>query len=86
LPTAIPRPLARGRRSPHHLPNRAGGRHLVLSGAAKLAPDITLRLDRAVAEVLEQPEVRKGFARDAAETQAMSPAGFIALVTAEIAK
>jgi tripartite-type tricarboxylate transporter receptor subunit TctC len=57
-----------------------------LSGPAGLPPDITLRLNQAVAKMLEHPEVRKRFERDAVETQAMSPAEFTAFVTAEIAK
>ena len=57
-----------------------------LSGPAGLPPDITLRLNQAVAKMLEHPEVRKRFERDAVETQAMSPAEFTAFVAAEIAK
>jgi tripartite-type tricarboxylate transporter receptor subunit TctC len=57
-----------------------------LSGPAGLPPDITLKLNQAVAAMLQHPEVRKRLERDAVETQVMSPAEFTAFVAREIEK
>ncbi len=57
-----------------------------LSGPAGLPNDITLRLNAAVARMLELPEVRKRLDRDAIETRAMSPEEFTAFVASEIDK
>jgi tripartite-type tricarboxylate transporter receptor subunit TctC len=57
-----------------------------LSGPAGLPNDITLRLNAAVARMLELPEVRKRLDRDAIETRAMSPEEFTAFVAGEIDK
>jgi tripartite-type tricarboxylate transporter receptor subunit TctC len=57
-----------------------------LSGPAGLAGDITLKLNRMVAAMLEHPEVRRRFERDAVETQTMSSAEFTAFVKREIEK
>ena len=57
-----------------------------LSAPAGLAGDITLKLNRMVAAMLEHPEVRRRFERDAVETQTMSAAEFTAFVQREIEK
>jgi tripartite-type tricarboxylate transporter receptor subunit TctC len=57
-----------------------------LSGPAGLPGDITLKLNRMVAAMLEHPEVRWRFQRDAVETQVMSPTEFTAFVAREIEK
>jgi tripartite-type tricarboxylate transporter receptor subunit TctC len=57
-----------------------------LSGPAGLPKDITDRLNAAVAQMLQQPEVRKRLDRDAIETQAMSSEEFTSFVASEIAK
>jgi tripartite-type tricarboxylate transporter receptor subunit TctC len=57
-----------------------------LSGPAGLPKDITERLNSAVAQMLQQPEVRKRLDRDAIETRAMSSEEFTAFVASEIAK
>ena len=57
-----------------------------LSGPAGLPKDITERFNAAVAEMLQQGEVRKRLERDAIETRAMSPEEFTAFVASEIEK
>jgi len=57
-----------------------------LSGPAGLPSDITLRLNAAVARMLELPEVKKRLDRDAIETRAMSPEEFTTFVASEIDK
>jgi len=57
-----------------------------LSGPAGLPGDITLRLNAAVAAMLQLPEVRKRLDRDAVETRAMSSEEFTQFVADEIAK
>jgi tripartite-type tricarboxylate transporter receptor subunit TctC len=57
-----------------------------LSGPAGLPSDITLRLNAAVAELLELPAVKARLARDAVETRAMSPQQFTDFVAREIDK
>jgi tripartite-type tricarboxylate transporter receptor subunit TctC len=57
-----------------------------LSGPAGLPRDITLRLNAAVAAMLQLPDVRKRLDRDAVETQTMSPDEFTRFVADEIAK
>ncbi len=57
-----------------------------LSGPAGLPNDITLRLNAAVARMLELPEVKKRLDRDAIETRAMSPEQFTTFVASEIDK
>ena len=57
-----------------------------LSGPAGLSGDITLKLNRMVAVMLEHPEVRRRFERDAVETQTMSSVEFTAFVQREIEK
>jgi tripartite-type tricarboxylate transporter receptor subunit TctC len=56
-----------------------------LSGPAGMPPDITRKLNAAVAQMIAQPEVRKRLDRDAIETKAMTPEEFTAFVAAEIA-
>ena len=57
-----------------------------LSGPAGLPPEITSRLNTAVAAMLAQPEVKKRLDRDAIETQVMSPEEFTRFVAGEIEK
>jgi tripartite-type tricarboxylate transporter receptor subunit TctC len=57
-----------------------------LSGPAGLPRDITLRLNAAVAAMLQLPDVRKRLDRDAVETLVMSPDEFTRFVADEIAK
>src|SRR5262245_3941617 len=57
-----------------------------LSGPAGLPNDITLRLNAAVAEMLELPAVKARLERDAVETRAMSPSEFTDFVAREIDK
>jgi tripartite-type tricarboxylate transporter receptor subunit TctC len=57
-----------------------------LSGPAGLPRDITLRLNAAVAAMLQLPDVRKRLDRDAVETQTMSSDEFTRFVADEIAK
>jgi tripartite-type tricarboxylate transporter receptor subunit TctC len=57
-----------------------------LSGPAGLPKDITERLNAAVAQMLQEPEVRRRLDRDAIETRAMSSEEFTAFVAGEIAK
>lgn len=57
-----------------------------LSGPAGLPADVTQRLNAAVAEMLQLPEVRKRLEHDAIETRAMSPQEFTSFVASEIAK
>lgn len=57
-----------------------------LSGPAGLPQDVTERLNAAVAEMLQQPEVRKRLDRDSIETHAMSPDEFTRFVASEIEK
>lgn len=57
-----------------------------LSGPAGLPRDITLRLNGAVAAMLQLPDVRKRLDRDAVETQTMSSDEFTRFVADEIAK
>jgi tripartite-type tricarboxylate transporter receptor subunit TctC len=57
-----------------------------LSGPAGLPPEVVDKLNRAVAQMLDDPEVRKRFARDAVETQKMSAEAFTRFVAEEIAK
>ena len=57
-----------------------------LSGPAGLPNDITLRLNVAVARMLELPDVRKRLDRDAVETRAMTSEEFTAFVASEIEK
>ena len=57
-----------------------------LSAPAGLPHDITQRLNSAVAEMLERPEVRQRLDRDAIETHAMTPEQFAQFVADEIEK
>jgi tripartite-type tricarboxylate transporter receptor subunit TctC len=57
-----------------------------LSGPAGLPQDVTERLNAAVAEMLQQGEVRKRLDRDSIETHAMSPDEFTRFVASEIEK
>ena len=57
-----------------------------LSGPAGLPDDVTQRLNGAVAKMLQLPEVRKRFERDAVETHAMSSEEFTRFVAGEIEK
>jgi tripartite-type tricarboxylate transporter receptor subunit TctC len=57
-----------------------------LSGPAGLPADITLRLNQAAGRMLEQPDVRHRMARDAIETQVMTPEQFTQFVAGEIDK
>jgi tripartite-type tricarboxylate transporter receptor subunit TctC len=57
-----------------------------LSGPAGLPEDIVDKLNRAVADMLAQPDVRSRMERDAIETRVMSPAEFTQFVAGEIAR
>jgi tripartite-type tricarboxylate transporter receptor subunit TctC len=57
-----------------------------LSGPAGLPNEITRRLNAAVGEMLERPDVKARLARDAIETREMSPEQFTAFVASEIDK
>src|SRR5215471_15683059 len=57
-----------------------------LSGPAGLPDEIVRRLNRAVAEVLEMPDVKKRLDDDAIEREPMTPAQVTAFFAAEIAK
>jgi len=57
-----------------------------LSAPAGLPRDITQRLNSAVAEMLERPEVRRRLERDAIETHAMTPEQFTQFIPDEIEK
>ncbi len=57
-----------------------------LSGPAGLPNDITQRLNAAVAQMLELPDVRKRLDRDAVETRVMTSDEFTAFVASEIDK
>jgi tripartite-type tricarboxylate transporter receptor subunit TctC len=57
-----------------------------LSGPAGLPPEITARLNQAVAKMLDNADVRKRMERDAIETRAMSPEEFTRFVASEIDK
>jgi hypothetical protein len=57
-----------------------------LSGPAGLPPDVTQRLNAAVAAMLELPDVKKRLERDAIETRTMSPDEFTRFVASEIDK
>src|SRR5215475_1091882 len=57
-----------------------------LSGPAGLPPDVTQRLNAAVAAMLELPDVKKRLERDAIETRTMSPEEFTRFVAGEIDK
>jgi tripartite-type tricarboxylate transporter receptor subunit TctC len=57
-----------------------------LSGPAGLPNDITLKLNAAVAAMLQRPDIKARLDHDAIETQAMSPDEFTQFVAAEIAK
>jgi tripartite-type tricarboxylate transporter receptor subunit TctC len=57
-----------------------------LSGPAGLPEDVVGRLNRAVADMLAQPDVRSRMERDAIETRVMSPAEFTQFVAGEIAR
>jgi tripartite-type tricarboxylate transporter receptor subunit TctC len=56
------------------------------SGPAKLPPDVVERLNREINTVFARAEVRAKLARDAIETEAMSPEQFTRFVTDEIGK
>jgi tripartite-type tricarboxylate transporter receptor subunit TctC len=57
-----------------------------LSGPAGLPDEITQRLNQAVAQMLQLPEVRKRLDHDSVETRIMSPQEFTAFVAGEIDK
>jgi tripartite-type tricarboxylate transporter receptor subunit TctC len=57
-----------------------------LSGPAGLPNDIALRLNAAVAKMLERPDIRALLDRDAIETHDMTPPQFTQFVADEIAK
>jgi tripartite-type tricarboxylate transporter receptor subunit TctC len=57
-----------------------------LSGPAGLPNDITLRLNAAVAKMLERPDIRALLDRDAIETREMTSQQFTQFVADEIAK
>jgi tripartite-type tricarboxylate transporter receptor subunit TctC len=57
-----------------------------LSGPAALPADTVQKLNGAVAKVLDLPAVRQRFARDAIETQAMTPQEITRYMASEIAK
>jgi tripartite-type tricarboxylate transporter receptor subunit TctC len=57
-----------------------------LSGPAGIPPEITRKLNQAVIEVLDRPEVRQRLVADAIIPDPMTPEQFGAFVAAEIAK
>lgn len=57
-----------------------------LSGPAGVPPEITRKLNQAVIEVLDKPEVRQRLVADAIIPDPMTPEQFGAFVAAEIAK
>jgi tripartite-type tricarboxylate transporter receptor subunit TctC len=57
-----------------------------LSGPAGLADDIVQKLNRAVGNILELPDMRKRLARDAIETRSMTPEQYTKFVASEIDK
>ena len=57
-----------------------------LSGPAGLPNDVTERLNPAVAQMLQLPDMRKRLDRNAIETRMMSPEEFTAFVAGEIDK
>ena len=57
-----------------------------LSGPAGVPPDIVDKLNRAVAQVLDMPDVKARLDQDAIERDPMTPAQVTAFVGAEIAK
>lgn len=57
-----------------------------LSGPAGVPPEITRKLNQAVIEVLDRPEVRQRLVADAIIPDPMTPEQFGAFVAAEIAK
>ncbi len=59
---------------------------LSLSGPAGMPQDVVDRLNRAMNEALQKPEVRKHLEQDAFEIKAMTPAEVTALMKSEIDK
>jgi tripartite-type tricarboxylate transporter receptor subunit TctC len=57
-----------------------------LSGPAGISPEITRKLNQAVIEVLDKPEVRQRLLADAIVPDPMSPEQFASFVGDEIAK
>jgi tripartite-type tricarboxylate transporter receptor subunit TctC len=56
------------------------------SGPAKLPADLVGRLNREINELFDSSEVRRKLARDAIETEALSPEQFTSFVASEIRK
>jgi len=67
-------------------PNLVANTWYALSGPAGLPDEIVQRLNRAVAEVLEMPDVKKRLDDDAIERQPMTPEQVTRFFAAEIAK
>ena len=57
-----------------------------LSGPAGVPDDIVRKLNRAVAQVLELPDVRQRLDQDAVEREPMTPEELTAFITREVAK
>jgi tripartite-type tricarboxylate transporter receptor subunit TctC len=57
-----------------------------LSGPAKLPADITHRLNAAVVEVMQAPDVQKQLAQDGIESKSLTPEEFTKFVEAETAR
>jgi tripartite-type tricarboxylate transporter receptor subunit TctC len=57
-----------------------------LSGPAGVPDDIVRKLNRAVAQILELPDVRQRLDQDAVEREPMTPEELTAFVTREVAK
>jgi tripartite-type tricarboxylate transporter receptor subunit TctC len=57
-----------------------------LSGPANLPSDITHRLNAAVIEVMQEPDVQKQLAQDGIESKSLSPEEFTKFVAAETAR
>jgi len=57
-----------------------------LSGPAKLPPEISHRLNAAVVDVMQEPDVQKQLAQDGIELKALTPEEFTKFVEAETAR
>ena len=57
-----------------------------LSGPAKLPPAISRRLNAAVVEVIQAPDVQKQFAKEGIESKSLTPEEFTKFVESETAR
>jgi tripartite-type tricarboxylate transporter receptor subunit TctC len=67
-------------------PDLVAATWFALSGPAKLAPEITHRLNTAVVDVMKEPEVRQRMAQEGIEIKLMTPEELTAFVQAETAR